>query len=214
MYCYPELVSGELINEIDSNPKIAKYIDIPLQHVSDRILKIMNRKSTRAGIESLLQRLKSCKNYISVRTTLMTGFPGETVREFEDMCAFVKDRKLDNVGFFAYCDEDDAPSSRLPDKVCEAEKIRRLNALGALHLENAREAGMGMIGKTVRVLYEDIDFDKNMFVGRSEYNAPEIDSQVYFSGGFADAGREYNVKITGCEDYDLIGELITDESAD
>jgi ribosomal protein S12 methylthiotransferase len=214
MYCYPELVTDGLIREIDSNPKIAKYIDIPLQHVSDSVLKRMNRKSTRKSIEALLAKIRAANNYISVRTTLMTGFPGETEDDFAEMCDFLRLHKPDNVGFFAYSDEEDAPAYRLPDKIDEDEKRRRLGILGELHLANAREAGKKAVGKTLAVLYEDIDFDKNMFVGRTEYNAPEIDSRVYFTGGFADAGREYDVLITGYNDYDLTGEMATNESAD
>ncbi len=208
MYCYPELVTNELIGEIDSNPKVAKYIDIPLQHYDDRILKLMNRRGRSADIDKLFERIRQCKNHISVRTTFMVGFPSETEEEFLNLYNFAKRAKIDHVGVFAYSPEEDTPSAKLKGRVKKAEKHKRVAMLGELHLENCREKNNEAIGKTLKVLYEDIDYNRAMFKGRTQDSAPDIDTFVYFTGSYAEAGQVYDVKITGYEDYDLTGEMI------
>ncbi|MBE5731407.1 MAG: 30S ribosomal protein S12 methylthiotransferase RimO [Clostridiales bacterium] len=207
MYCYPELVTDELIEEICTNSKIVKYIDIPLQHIDDGVLKLMNRRSRQADIVSIINKLRAkCPN-IAIRTTFMVGFPSETEEQFENLCAFAKEYKLDHVGVFAYSKEDDTASAKIKGHLDDQTKLERVNVLGAILEENNREANEKYVGKTVKVLYEDIDYERNMFVGRTQYNAPEIDSVVYFTGDFADVGEFYNVKITAVDGYDLIGEI-------
>lgn len=208
LYCYPELVSDELINEIDSNEKVAKYIDIPLQHYDDNILKLMNRRGRSKDIDDLFTRIRRCKNYIAVRTTFMTGFPSESEKEFENLYNFMMREKIDHVGIFAYSLEEDTPSAKIKGRVKKSVKEKRVNTLGGLHLKQCIEKNSAMIGKTVEVLYEDIDFDKKLFKGRTQYNAPEVDSFVYFKGNFAGVGETYNVLITGFDDYDLLGEIL------
>ena len=207
MYCYPELVTDELIEEICTNPKIAKYIDIPLQHVDDGILKLMNRRSRQAEIISIINKLRAKCPEIAIRTTFMVGFPSETEEQFENLCAFAKEYKLDHVGVFAYSKEDDTASAKIKGHLDDQIKMERVDVLGAILEKNNCEANEKFVGKTVKVLYEDIDYEKNMFVGRTQYNAPEIDSVVYFTGEFADIGEFYNVKITAVDGYDLIGEI-------
>ena len=208
MYCYPELVSEELIREIDENDKVAKYIDIPMQHSDDKILKLMNRRGSNADMQRLLNRLAACKNHIAVRTTFMVGFPGEEEDNFNNLCGFLEKYQIDNVGIFAYSDEDSAPSSKLGGKLSAKVKAQRVEKLGEIYKNIRLEKNKKLIGKTVRVLYESIDFDKNAFVGRTQYNAPDIDTVVYFTGEFADVGNFYDVKITDCNEYDLIGEIL------
>ena len=207
MYCYPELVSDELIEEISTNPKIAKYVDIPLQHVDDGILKLMNRRSRKEQIVSIVNKLRAKCPDIAIRTTFMVGFPSETEEQFYNLCDFAKEYKLDHVGVFAYSKEDDTPSAKIKGHLDEEIKLERVDILGAILEENNLKANEKFVGKTVKVLYEDIDYERNMFVGRTQYNAPEIDSVVYFSGEFADVGEFYNVKITAVDGYDLIGEI-------
>ncbi len=204
MYCYPELVSDELIEEISSNEKVVKYIDIPLQHVDDGVLRRMNRKSSYASINELMDKLSS--KGIAIRTTLMVGFPGETQQAFDKLLDFVKKQKLRHVGVFAYSDED-VPSAKLDGKVDEKTKQKRAAQIAKAHKKNVEEFNKTMIGKTLCVLYEDIDFDKNLFKGRTEDCAPEIDTCVYFKADFADVGSFYNVLIKSSKGYDLIGEL-------
>ena len=210
MYCYPELVDENLINEIDNNDKIAKYIDIPMQHADDKILKLMNRRGREKDLEALLDRIGKCKNHIAVRTTFMVGFPGEEEENFDNLYKFLSVQKIDNVGIFAYSDEEDTPSFRLKDKVSDKIKAERVEKLGKLYKDIRIEKNKSLIGKTLKVLYESIDFDRNMFVGRTQYNAPDIDTLVYFTGEFADVGTFYDVKITGFDEYDLIGEIVNE----
>ncbi len=210
MYCYPELVSDELLDEIAANDKVAKYIDIPMQHYDNGILKLMNRRCDSAMLDRLVEETK--RRGIAVRTTFMVGFPTETERQFETLCGFVGRSNLENVGIFAYSTEEDTPSAKLKPRVPKSVKAKRVNALGKLQLDNVRKRNASMIGKVEQVLYEDIDYDKNMFVGRTQQNAPDIDSVVYFTADFVDVGSVYKVKITGYEDYDLIGEVIGEYS--
>ena len=166
LYCYPERVTDELIERIASSQKIAKYIDIPLQHASDKILKLMNRKTTRAQAEKLISKLHA--RGIVVRTTLMVGFPGETQKEFDELCEFVRKAKPEYAGVFAYSKESGTPAARLPDRVKRSDKIKRVKALGAICTDVTREFNKSLVGKTINVLYEDVDFDKNKFVGRAD----------------------------------------------
>lgn len=205
LYCYPEQITDELIDKIATSAKIAKYIDIPVQHCSDKILKLMNRKTNRQSIEKLIKKLHA--RGIVVRTTLMVGFPGETKNDFDELCAFVKKVKPEYAGVFAYSKEDDTPSAWLPDQVSKSEKIRRVNALGRVCAEVTKEFNAKQVGKTLRVIYEDVDFDKNRFVGRAEFQAPDVDGVVYFKGSGLEVGRVYNVEITRSTNYDLYGKV-------
>ncbi len=205
MYCYPELVTDELIEEISSNPKVAKYIDIPLQHIDSEILKKMNRKSTEQSIYEVIKKLKN--HNIAVRTTLMTGFPSESEAQFDKLLNFVINNKLRHVGVFAYSEED-TPSAKIEGKVPKYVRHNRAKAISLAHKNNVKEYNESMIGKTVKVLYEDVDYDKMLFKGRSEDCAPDIDTYIYFKSDFADVGNFYNVRITGYKGYDLIGEVI------
>lgn len=203
LYCYPEQVTDELIEKIATSPKIAKYIDIPIQHCSDKILKLMNRKTTGAAIERLINKLHA--KGIVVRTTLMVGFPGETQKEFDELCAFVSRVKPEFAGVFAYSKEDGTPAAWLPQQVSRADKLKRVKALGKICTEVTKQFNAGFVGKTVKVLYEDVDFDKNMFVGRADFHTPDVDGEVYFKAKEADVGKFYDVRIKRSDNYDLYG---------
>ncbi len=211
MYCYPELVTNELIDEIVRNPKIAKYIDIPMQHVSDSVLKRMNRRSNYAELCEVCDKLK--ENGIALRTTFMVGFPGETEEDFRQLIDFAKKYKPENLGIFAFSKEAGTPAAKLKSQLPRTEKLKRVNELGKVNLKNIEEINSSIVGKIVEVVYEDVDYERGMFKGRTQYNAPEIDKNVYFRGDFADVGSFYNVKITDYDGYDLIGEL-TNEPTD
>lgn len=212
LYCYPEQVTDELIDFIASTPDIAKYIDIPIQHASDRILKLMNRKTTRAATEMLINKLH--RRGIVVRTTLMVGFPGETQKEFDELCEFIERVKPEYAGVFAYSKEDGTPAARLGGQVARAEKIKRVKTLGKLCAKATREFNENQIGKTLRVIYEDVDFDKNMFVGRTQFQTPDVDGVVYFTGNGMEVGKFYDVMIERCDDYDLYGKTVSVEQGD
>lgn len=205
LYCYPEQVSDELIDIIAKTPNIAKYIDIPIQHCSDKILKLMNRKTTGHAIERLIKKLHDCG--IVVRTTLMVGFPSETQSDFSELVDFVNRVKPEYAGVFAYSKEDGTPAAWLPSQVSKAEKLKRVKALGKACTAATRAFNAAQVGKTIRVLYEDVDFEKSKFVGRAQFQAPDVDGLVYFDGNDLQVGCYYDVQITGSDDYDLYGRI-------
>lgn len=206
LYCYPEQVTPELIEKIATAPNMAKYIDIPVQHFSNKILKLMNRKATGKQVEELIHTLH--RKGITVRTTLMVGFPGETESDFNELVEFVKRAKPEYAGVFAYSKEQGTPAARLPGQVKKSEKARRVKELGRVCTEVTRDFNRSLVGKTLKVVYEDIDFDKNMFVGRTRFQTPDVDGVVYFTANGVDVGRTYDVLITNSDDYDLYGECV------
>ncbi len=206
LYCYPERVTDELIERIASSDKIAKYIDIPVQHYSDRILKLMNRRTSGENIEKLVNKLHS--SGIAVRTTLMVGFPGESEEDFDSLVSFVERVKPEYAGVFAYSLEDGTAAAKLPNRVQKSVMRKRVNLLGKACASATRNFNTLQVGKTLEVIYEDIDFDKNMFVGRAQFQSPDVDGRVYFKSKSAvDVGGVYRVKVLKADDYDLYGEI-------
>lgn len=206
LYCYPDVITDELIEEIKSNDKILKYIDIPLQHSQDRILKLMNRKGKRAEYLALIKKLREEIPGIAIRSTFISGFPGETEEEFEGMQAFIKEARLFNCGFFAYSKEPDTAAFRMKGHIHHATKKCRVRKLYELQQEISKEILQGFVGKTVKVLCDGIDYDKNCFVGRAYFNAPDIDGKVYFNAHEAEQGEWYEIQITAADSYDLYGQ--------
>ena len=209
MYCYPELVTDELLDFVANDDKMVKYLDIPFQHINDRILKLMNRNSNSGTILNLVKRIRNLNKYIAVRSTFIVGFPGETEGEFDELCNFVKAAKLDHVGIFEYSKQDGTPAALLKGQISDAVKQKRHKTLAKIQYENVIEFNKSMVGKTVKVTYEGIDYDKNLFYGRSQFSAPDIDTLVYFTADFVDIGCDYDVLITGYDGYDLAGQLTT-----
>lgn len=203
LYCYPEQVSDELIEKIAASDKIAKYIDIPVQHGCDKILKLMNRKTTGGRIIELVDKLHA--KGIAVRTTLMTGFPSETESDFDELCEFVRRIRPEYAGVFAYSKESGTAAARLGGQVKKSDKVRRVKKLGGICAGLTREFNESLCGKTIDVLYEDVDYDRDMFVGRARFQSPDVDGRVYFKANGIDVGNFYRVKIDGCDDYDLYG---------
>lgn len=209
LYCYPELVSDELLNEMMENPKLCNYLDIPFQHVSDGVLKRMNRKIDKAGTVALLEKIKKLPQFVAVRTTFMIGFPGETDEDFEELYDFIKTYPMLHVGFFAYSKEDGTPASGFPNQVPEKIKQKRLIKLVKLQRKIAKQINKQFVGQTLDVCYEGIDYKKAKFFGRSQYQSPEIDSLVYFkSKERLELGNYYKIKIKKAYEYDIIGEKI------
>lgn len=205
LYCYPERVTDALIDKISASPKIANYIDIPIQHFSDKILKTMNRRMSGKAAVELINKLHA--HGITVRTTLMVGFPGEGEAEFAELVEAVKKCAPEYIGVFAYSKEDGTPAAKLKDQVKQADKLKRVKALGAVGAAVSRAFNERFVGKTIDVVYEDIDFDKNLFMGRAEFQAPDVDGRVYFTADEVDVGKTYQVTVTHCDDYDLYGEV-------
>lgn len=209
LYCYPEAITHDLINEMQVNPKLCNYIDIPLQHIANPILKKMNRRTTKEDIIELIDYIKSQKQPIAIRTTFMVGFPGETEEDFKELYNFIKTYKLDHVGFFAYSKEDGTPAGRMHNQIPEKIKKKRLVSLVRLQKKIVAENNKKLVGKTLDVCYEGIDYHKGLFFGRSQYQSPEIDTICYFkSDAIAEIGSVYKVKIKKVRGYDLVGETI------
>ena len=210
LYCYPELIDGELIDEIASNDKVAKYLDIPLQHSQDAVLKRMGRKSARESLEKLFFELRSKVPDISLRTTFILGFPGETQEDFNGLCDFVKTQRMNNVGFFTYSREDGTAAARMKNQIPEKVKEQRLSNLAALQYDIVREQNAAMQGKKLRVIIdEEISSAENKFLykARSQYNAPDIDGCVYVSSDKPlEAGQFTEIVVKGFSDYDLKGD--------
>ena len=210
LYCYPERITDELIDVIASEPKILKYIDIPMQHCSASVLKRMNRKGSRESLTALVKKLRERVNGITVRTTLMTGFPGETEEDFAELSEFVEEMRFDRLGCFAYSQEEDTPAANMPDQIDEDTKRRRQNIImeqqGSISIEINRK----YIGKTIGVLCEGFDRMTDCYYGRSAADAPEVDGRVYYitNGKKSKIGDIVRVNITDSLDYDLMGILV------
>ena len=205
LYCYPEAISDGLIREIRDNPKIFRYLDIPLQHSEDRILRLMNRKGSRESYLALFAKLRGEMPDICLRTTFIAGFPTETEGEFEALKGFLREAQFDNCGFFAYSKEPDTPAERMKGHLPQSVKNRRVRALYAEQKKISAGKLAALKGTQMRVICDGVDFEKGCFVGRSYRNAPDIDGKVYFRSAFAMQGEEYDVMINKTDSYDLYG---------
>ena len=209
LYCYPENVSEELIEELKNNPKLIKYIDMPLQHASDRILKLMNRKGNKEQYLSLIAKLKEQVEGIAIRSTFITGFPTETEEDFNSLVDFLQKAKLFNAGFFAYSREEGTSAYKLEGQVEEKVKKARLKKLYSVQKKVVKQNLSKLIGKEIPVTVEGFDENELCYYGRAYFNAPEIDGKVYFfSVNDVDYGDEINVRILQNTDYDLYGEQV------
>lgn len=205
LYCYPEEIDDELIAELKVNPKIVKYLDIPLQHVSNKILKSMNRKSTKEKIIDLFSKLKSYIPEISLRTTFILGFPGETESDFEEILDFIKEFKINNVGFFKYSREEGTRAFDFDNQIEEEIKQKRLGVASQLQFEIQNKILDNFVNKTFNVLIDESNLKYS--IGRFYGQAPLIDGVVVINEKL-DEGKFYKIKITNKSDYDLIGERL------
>ncbi len=206
LYCYPDVISDALIEEIARNDKVLKYIDIPLQHSEDRILKLMNRKGSRAEYLALLHKLRERVPGIAVRSTFIAGFPTETEEEAAALAGFLREAKLTNAGFFAYSREPETAAYKLKGQIPTRIKQRRVKMLYKVQEQVSASFLRGMVGSTVEVLCDGIDFDRGCFVGRAAFSAPDIDGKVYFRAADAVQGERYRIKILDADSYDLYGQ--------
>lgn len=211
LYCYPENVTYELIDEMANNPKVLHYVDMPIQHSENRILKLMGRKSTREGLKQTISRMREKMPDMCIRTTLITGFPSESDEEFKAQCDFISEVKFDRLGVFTYSAEEGTPAARMDNQINENLKVERKDYI--LQLQRGISAAVceKYIGKILEVIVEGkIDGDEdNIYCGRSYRDCYEIDGFVFFkSDEELLAGDFYNIRITEAGDYDLIGERI------
>ena len=207
LYLYPELVSERLIEYMAGNPKICKYLDIPCQHISDSVLKLMNRRVRKADVVELINMIRKHGDF-TIRSTFIVGFPRESQQDFEELKEFLTWAKLDRCGFFAYSMEDGTPASRLDGQIDEDVKLARQEELYALQEGIMAEKMQERVGGVVDVIYEGIDYDLQMFYGRTQYDAPEIDTKVYFTAGVPlDIGKIYKVKIDEIDSGDYFGHV-------
>ena len=207
-YCYPEEITDELIQTIKEEEKICKYLDLPIQHASDRILKRMGRRTTKAQLQEIVEKLRREIPDIALRTTLISGFPGETPEDHEELMEFVDEMEFQRLGVFAYSAEEDTPAAEYPDQVLQEVKEERRDAIMELQQEISYDFSKSMVGKTLEVMIEGKVADENAYVGRTYMDGPGVDGMIFvqtaeelMSGDFA------RVRVTGAMEYDLIGEL-------
>lgn len=205
LYCYPEQVDDDLISEIKNNPKVCKYIDMPLQHISDNILKKMNRKSSKQYILDLISKLRFEIPNIVIRSTFILGFPGETNEDFEELCDFIKEYKLDNVGFFTYSREEGTPAYNFENQVPETTKKSRLKTISSLQYDVVRELHSNMLNKTFEVVVDNKN--SKCAICRYQGQCPDVDS-VIFINNHDDLliGNYYQITIKELKNYDFKGE--------
>ena len=209
LYCYPENITPELISEINSNKKICKYIDVPFQHISNDILKAMNRHIQTDEVEKIIQDIKNGIPGVSIRSTFILGFPGETKEHFNELVGFLKNNKLPNVGFFTYSREDGTVAARLAGQVDETTKKRRLLKAARVQKRVVVEFNKSLVGEPLEVLLEGFDEKKGLYFGRTQYQAPDIDTVVYFSSDKdVKIGEFYECVIVKAKGYDLYGVTI------
>ena len=213
LYAYPEGITEQLIHVVANNDKIANYFDIPIQHISDSVLKRMNRKTNKAQIENLLETIRKNIPDVVLRTSLIVGFPGETKEDFEELKEFVKVAKFDKLGTFMYSKEDGTPAEKLPNQIHGNTKKARYNQIMQIQQEISKEIQSKKMGKTYKVLVEDMSFDGKYYIGRTMQDVPEMDGIVYIKNEKDKKPEEIinhfiNCKVTEVSDYDLIAEMI------
>lgn len=207
-YCYPEEITKELVEEIKTNSKVCHYLDIPIQHASDSILKRMGRRTDRAQLMEMIRTLRSEIPDIALRTTLISGFPGETKEDHEILMEFVDEMEFERLGVFAYSAEEDTPAAGYADQVAEETRAIRRDEIMELQQDIAFELSEAMVGRTVTVMIEGKIADENAYVGRTYMDAPGVDGMIFVNTGLdLMSGDFVRVRVTGSVEYDLIGEI-------
>lgn len=208
LYCYPEEIDDELIRTMKREPKICHYLDLPIQHSCDNILKKMGRRTSRQELIAIIEKLRREIPDICIRTTLITGFPGETKEEHEELMNFVDSMKFDRLGVFTYSQEEDTPAASMPGQIAEETKEERLAELMELQQDIAFEAALKMEGRTLEAIIEGRIVDEGIYVARTYKDAPNVDGFLFIhTERELMTGDFVKVRITGANEYDLIGEL-------
>ena len=210
LYCYPDSITDELLEVMAREEKIVPYMDLPLQHASGSILKAMNRRGDRESLTALMKKIREKVPGVVLRTTIITGFPGETEEDFTQVAEFLKDVQFERMGCFAYSQEEDTPAAELPDQIDEEVKERRAEILMGDQMDLMDAQGQELIGQTLEVLVEGFDRYAECWFGRSYRDAPDIDGKVFFTTGGKRPrlGSFVQVEITDCMDADLTGQLL------
>ena len=206
LYCYPEEIELPLIEEIRDNPKICHYLDLPIQHSSDRILKAMNRKTRREELKEKIALLRREIPDICLRTTLITGFPGETEEDFQDVLSFITEERFDRLGVFPYSQEEGTPAASMENQISESVKNKRLSRIMELQQEIAFQKAEEQRGRILKALITGYDEEEGRVILRSYMDSPEIDSFIFVKGPERVSGEFVQVKVVDTEGYDLIGE--------
>ncbi len=209
LYAYPDGIDEQLIELLKTEPKLCKYLDIPIQHISDGVLARMNRRSTSEQIRTLLDRLRSEIPEIALRTSLIVGFPGETVDDFMELTRFVEQTRFDRLGVFCYSKEDGTPAAEMPDQVSERVKKERYRKLMKVQARLSFRRNRAHVGQVEQVIVEGYSEETELLLkGRTSHQAPDIDGQVYITSGQANVGDIVACRITDSSDYDLIAEMV------
>ena len=209
LYCYPDKITDELIDELRDNDRLVKYMDIPIQHISDSVLARMNRHGGGALIRETVKKLRQRVPGIILRTTAMVGFPGESEEDFAELCEFIKEARFDRFGAFTFSPEEGTPAAEMPDQIDEQTKQDRYDCLMQTQLTVSEEKKSEKVGTTVKVLCDGFDAVAEVYYGRSYADAPDVDGRVYFSSKRKiNPGAFVEVKVTEALDYDLVGEVI------
>lgn len=209
LYLYPERIDDTLINTIAEESKIVKYMDIPVQHCCERVLRRMNRQGDRQSLTELFNKIRERIPDVTLRTTFIAGFPGETEEEFDELCDFVSEMKFERMGCFAYSEEEGTPAARLDGMLPEEERVRRADIINDLQSEILDEVNESLIGETLSVIVEDYDGYTDSYYGRTVMDAPEIDTQICFTCGYElNNGDIVSVEVINCIDGLLTGEAI------
>ncbi len=208
LYCYPEEITDELIDAIASEPKVCHYLDIPIQHASDTVLKRMGRRTTEAELRSMIERLRERIPDICLRTTLISGFPGESQEDFERLYNFADEMEFDRLGVFTYSQEEDTPAAAMPEQIAEEVKAARRDELMELQQEIAFERAEDMVGRVLTVMIEGKVADEETYVGRTYRDAPGVDGYLFVNTtANLMTGDFVKVTVTDANEYDLIGEI-------
>ncbi len=206
LYCYPDETDQRLLDVMAKHDNICKYLDLPIQHINDTVLKRMHRRGDSSDIRRCLQLAR--ERGFALRTSIIVGFPGETEEQFQELLAFLKEAEFDRLGAFAYSAEEDTPAARMPDQIPEEIKQERLDRLMTLQAEISLKRNLLRLGKTEKVLVTDVGED-GLILGRSQFEAPETDGEIVFTAKKTpQIGSFVNVKITQAETYDLMGEML------
>ena len=210
LYSYPEGITDELINVVANNSKIAKYFDIPIQHISDTVLKRMNRRTNKKQITSLIKKIRKAIPDVTIRTTLIVGFPGETKEDFKELEDFVKETKFDKLGAFQYSKEEGTPAAKLPDQIHGNTKKARYNKIMSEQQKISNDILKNKIGKKCEVLIEETSFDNKFYIGRTMQDVPEIDGLVYIKNDGQENILNTFVKceVIDVKNYDLIAKIV------
>lgn len=215
LYCYPEEITEELIQTIRKEPKVCHYLDIPIQHASDRILRRMGRRTTQSQLRELIERLREEIPDICLRTTLITGFPGETQEDHEKLVDFVNEMEFDRLGVFPYSQEEGTAAAEMPDQISEEQKEAWRQDIMELQQEIAFAKAEDMVGQVLTVMIEGKVADEEVYVGRTYRDAPGVDGYLFVhTGGSLMTGDLVQIQVTGSNEYDLIGEIWQEEEKD